>query len=107
MWPATPSQNPNWAKMRKAIANRCLRYVRSAYLSVKIGGEVDSSATNARAGSPLPKALVGLAVTGEGGVTAEGAILDVGIEDDGGSFGWLSRNRWKIGTWWRRWRFIG
>lgn len=85
MWPATPSQNPNCAKMRKAIANRCLRYVRSAYLSVKNGGEVDSSATNARAGSPLPKALVGLSIVVERGVTAEGAIIDVGIENVGGN----------------------
>lgn len=77
MCPATPSQKPNWAKMRKAIASRCLRYARSACLSVKTGGKVDSSATNARAGSPLPKALVGVAIVGHGGCTAEGAILNV------------------------------
>lgn len=81
MWPATPSQKPNWAKIRKAIASLCFRYARSACLSVKIGGEVDSSATNAKAGSPLPKALEGLAIVGDGGVTAEGAILFVGLDD--------------------------
>lgn len=36
--PATPSSNPSFAKIRNANASRPFRYVRSSYLSVKVGG---------------------------------------------------------------------
>lgn len=38
MWPATPSSNPNFPKIRKAAARRPLRYFRSSYLSLNCGG---------------------------------------------------------------------
>ncbi len=36
--PATPSSKPYFPNMRKAAASRPLRYSRSSYLSVKVGG---------------------------------------------------------------------
>ena len=38
MWPATPSSKPYLPKIRNAAARRPLRYSRSSYLSVNLGG---------------------------------------------------------------------
>lgn len=53
MWPATPSAKPAFAKMRKASASRCFRYLRSWYLSSKVGGPLGTPAGIVRLGSPL------------------------------------------------------
>ena len=53
MCPATPSANPCFAKMRKASARRCLRYLRSSYLSSKEGKVFGTSSGIVRRGSPL------------------------------------------------------
>ena len=42
--PAMFSPKPYLAKMRKAIARRCFKYLRSSYGSSNLGGEVNSSA---------------------------------------------------------------
>jgi hypothetical protein len=77
MCPETPSENPNLAKTRNAIASRCFRYFRSSYLSLKIGGPVGTSDGRHRFGLPLEYSLSDPDAPG-GFSVADGAILFLG-----------------------------
>lgn len=56
--PAMPSQKPNLAKIRNAIASLCFRYFLSSNLSENTGGEVGASRGTDNVGSPL--AVIGV-----------------------------------------------